>query len=93
MAISRQQFIQLFKDGELKKLFVQVLGWDNDKYSFTEKINEENFTCECLAEKSGFKIVLIKASDSSGLPVYAKRKKISNNRTGYKNDINAKKAR
>jgi len=78
MAISRQQFMQLFKDGELKKLFVQVLGWDNDKYSFTEKINEESFACECLAEKSGFKIVVIKPSAATEVPVYATRKKISN---------------
>lgn len=78
MAVSKEQFLQLFKTADLKKLFVQVLGWDSDKYSFSEKLNEETFTCECIAEKSGFKLVLVKPASGNEIPVYATRKKISN---------------
>lgn len=78
MAVSKEQFLQLFKSADLKKLFVQVLGWDSDKYSFSEKLNEETFTCECIAEKSGFKLVLVKPASGNEIPVYATRKKISN---------------
>lgn len=78
MAVSKEQFLQLFKSADLKKLFVQVLGWDSDKYSFLEKLNEETFTCECIAEKSGFKLVLVKPASGNEIPVYATRKKISN---------------
>jgi len=78
MAVSKEQFLQLFKTADLKKLFVQVLGWDSDKYSFSEKLNEEAFTCECIAEKSGFKIVLVKPASGKEVPVYAIRKKVSN---------------
>src|SRR6476661_6866191 len=81
MAVSRNQFIQLFKNAELKKLFVQVLGWDNDKYSFTDKTNDEQFACECIAEKSGFKIVFVKPTSEDDIPVYAIRRKISNSIT------------
>lgn len=78
MAISRQQFAQLLQNGELRKIFIQALGWDSDKYAFTEKQDEEDFTCECVAEKSGFKIVLVKPAAGNDTPVYSTRKKISN---------------
>jgi hypothetical protein len=78
MAIPKQQFIELFRNNELKKLFREVLGWDSDKYQFTEKANDETFHCECIAEKSGFKIVLVKPEHNSEIPVYAIRKKLDN---------------
>lgn len=78
MAASKQQFIQLLKSNDLKKLFVQLLGWDNDRLTFTEKLNEEVFACECIVEKSGFKIVVVKPKTGNGIPVYAIRKRLGN---------------
>jgi hypothetical protein len=76
MALSKNQFTQLIKQGELKKLFIQ-LGWNADGIKFNEKAGDQTFACESIAEKTGFKVVLVKEA-AAEMPLYAIRKKLSN---------------
>ncbi len=77
MTLARKQFAQLIKSVKLKELFIQ-LGWNNDNTRFQEKLMDDTFSFETVAEKSGFKIIWVKPLHSKELPLYSTRKQLSN---------------
>jgi len=73
MSISKQKFSTYIKSFNFKELFNE-LGWDNDKTVNPLIVDDQNYTLQSVAEKSGFRIFICKIDGK--LPDYALRRKI-----------------
>jgi hypothetical protein len=72
MAVSKQTFSDYIKQFQFRELF-NDMGWDNDRTTQPIVVDNETYSLQAVAQKSGFKILSLQAVT---LPAYATRKKI-----------------
>jgi hypothetical protein len=75
MALSKQQFSDYIKQFNFLELF-NDMGWNNDKTKQPIVVDNDTYTLQAVAEKSGFKILLCNPLSNGVLPDYNTRKKI-----------------
>lgn len=82
MSLSKQEFSKYIKQFNFRELF-NDMGWNNDKTSQPIVVDNETYTLQAVAEKSGFKILLCLPDRQAGnplsnglIPDYNTRKKI-----------------
>ncbi|HCI56454.1 MAG TPA: Eco57I restriction-modification methylase domain-containing protein [Bacteroidales bacterium] len=71
-AISKQEFKRYIESFDFVNLFNQ-LGWTYIDEQFPVKLKEETYLFNCVAEKSGFRIIVFKPANENYLPDYATR--------------------
>jgi hypothetical protein len=77
MSLSKQEFSNYIKQFHFRELF-NDMGWNNDKTKQPIGVDNQTYTIESVAEKSGFKILLCNPLADGLLPDYSIRKKIEN---------------
>jgi hypothetical protein len=75
MALSKKEFSDYIKQFNFRELF-NDMGWNNDKNTQPIVIDNETYTLQAVAEKSGFKILICNPLSNGLIPDYSKRKKI-----------------
>jgi len=75
MAIDKIEFSKYIKEFNFRELF-NDMGWNNDKTSQPIVVDNETYTLQAVAEKSGFKIMVCHPLLSGLIPDYNIRKKI-----------------
>jgi hypothetical protein len=75
MALDKKQFSNYIKQFNFRELF-NDMGWNNDKTSQPIVVDNETYTLQAVAEKSGFKILLCNPLSNGLIPDYNTRKKI-----------------
>jgi len=75
MALDKKQFSNYIKQFNFRELF-NDMGWNNDKTTQPIVVDNETYTLQAVAEKSGFKILLCNPLPNGLIPDYNNRKKI-----------------
>lgn len=75
MALDKKQFSNYIKQFNFRELF-NDMGWNNDKTTQPIVVDNETYTLQAVAEKSGFKILLCNPLSNGLIPDYNNRKKI-----------------
>jgi hypothetical protein len=75
MALDKKQFSNYIKQFNFRELF-NDMGWNNDKTSQPIVVDNDTYTLQAVAEKSGFKILLCNPLSNGLIPDYNTRKKI-----------------
>lgn len=75
MSIDKKQFSNYIKQFNFRELF-NDMGWNNDKTTQPIVVDNETYTLQAVAEKSGFKILLCNPLSNGLIPDYNTRKKI-----------------
>lgn len=75
MSLTKQQFSEYIKNFKFRELF-NDMGWNNDKTTLPIIIDNNTYTLQSVAEKSGFKILLCNPLSHGLIPDYSTRKKI-----------------
>lgn len=75
MALSKQEFSAYIKQFQFRELF-NDMGWNNDRTKLQITPDENVYTLQAVAEKSGFKILVCPPSPDGIIPNYNTRKKI-----------------
>lgn len=75
MALSKQEFSTYIKQFQFRELF-NDMGWNNDRTKLQITPDENGYTLQAVAEKSGFKILVCSPDPDGLIPDYNTRKKI-----------------
>ncbi len=75
MALSKQEFSAYIKQFHFRELF-NDMGWNNDRTKLQITPDENIYTLQAVAEKSGFKILTCPPDPEGVIPEYNIRKKI-----------------
>ncbi len=75
MTLSKQEFSSYIKQFRFRELF-NDMGWNNDKTKLQIIPDENTYTLQAVAEKSGFKILVCPSDSNELIPDYNTRKKI-----------------
>lgn len=75
MALDKKDFSTYIKQFNFRELF-NDMGWNNDKTTQPIVVDNETYTLQAVAEKSGFKILLCNPLSNGLIPDYNTRKKI-----------------
>jgi hypothetical protein len=75
MALDKKEFSTYIKQFNFRELF-NDMGWNNDKTTQPIVVDNETYTLQAVAEKSGFKILLCNPLSNGLIPDYNTRKKI-----------------
>ncbi|MCF8226751.1 MAG: Eco57I restriction-modification methylase domain-containing protein [Bacteroidales bacterium] len=75
MALSKQEFSAYIKQFQFRELF-NAMGWNNDRTKLQITPDENIYTLQAVAEKSGFKILVCPPDPDGLIPDYNTRKKI-----------------
>lgn len=75
MALDKKDFSTYIKQFNFRELF-NDMGWNNDKTTQPIVVDNETYTLQAVAEKSGFKILLCNPLTNGLIPDYNTRKKI-----------------
>jgi hypothetical protein len=75
MALDKKQFSNYIKKFNFRELF-NDMGWNNDKTTQPIVVDNDTYTLQAVAEKSGFKILLCNLLSNGLIPDYNTRKKI-----------------
>lgn len=75
MALTKQEFSRYIKQFAFRELFNEM-GWNNDKTSQPIIVNNETYTVQAVAEKSGFKILVCSPTQAGDIPDYYTRKQL-----------------
>lgn len=75
MALDKKDFSTYIKQFNFRELF-NDMGWNNDKTTQPIVVDNETYTLQAVAEKSGFKILLCNPLSNGLIPEYNTRKKI-----------------
>lgn len=75
MALSKQEFATYIKQFQFRELF-NDMGWNNDRTKVPVTPDEQVFSLQAVAEKSGFRIFLCPPDPDGTIPCYNTRKKI-----------------
>lgn len=75
MNLTKQEFSNYIKQFNFRELF-NDMGWNNDKTTQPIVVDNETYTLQAVAEKSGFKILLCNPLSNGLIPDYNTRKKI-----------------
>lgn len=75
MAIDREVFSNYIRQFNFRELFNE-LGWNNDRTTQLIVVDNETYTLQAIAEKSGFKILLCNPPSNGLIPDYNTRKKV-----------------
>lgn len=75
MSLSKTEFSNYIKDFKFRELF-NYMGWNNDKTIQPIVVDNETYTLQAVAEKSGFKILLCNPLSNGVIPCYSTRKQI-----------------
>ncbi|MFA7380147.1 MAG: DNA methyltransferase [Bacteroidia bacterium] len=75
MSLSKQEFSNYIKQFNFRELF-NDMGWNNDKTAQPIVVDNETYSLQAVAEKSGFKILLCNPLPNGLLPDYNTRRKI-----------------
>lgn len=75
MALDKKQFSNYIKQYNFRELF-NDMGWNNDKTTQPIVVDNDTYTLQAVAEKSGFKILLCDPLSNGLIPDYNTRKKI-----------------
>ncbi|MDR2840488.1 MAG: hypothetical protein LBV75_04395, partial [Paludibacter sp.] len=73
--MNKQQFSADIKQFNFRELF-NDMGWNNDHTTQPIVIDNDTYTLQAVAEKSGFKILLCNPLSNGIIPDYSTRKKI-----------------
>ena len=77
MAINRKRIRQCLSDFDFKTLFIEELGWDRfTRAAIDVPLDNGSYRLQPLTEKGGVTALECQASDESGLPDKADRRKI-----------------
>ena len=69
MSLSKQEFSNYIKQFNFRELF-NDMGWNNDKKTQPIVVDNETYTLQAVAEKSGFKILLCNPLSNGLIPDY-----------------------
>ncbi|QQR95230.1 MAG: hypothetical protein IPJ93_00050 [Bacteroidota bacterium] len=75
MALTKKDFSTYIKQFNFRELF-NDMGWNNDRTTQPIVVDNETYTLQAVAEKSGFKILLCNPLSNGLIPDYNTRKKI-----------------
>jgi len=75
MSLTKREFSNYIKQFNFRELF-NDMGWNNDKTTQPIVVDNETYTLQAVAEKSGFKILLCNPRSNGLIPDYNTRKKI-----------------
>ncbi len=75
MSLEKKDFSNYIKAFNFRELF-NDMGWNNDKTTQPIVVDNETYTLQAVAEKSGFKILLCNPLSNGLIPDYNTRKKI-----------------
>jgi len=75
MSLDKKDFSTYIKQFNFRELF-NDMGWNNDKTTQPIVVDNEAYTLQAVAEKSGFKILLCNPLSNGLIPDYNTRKKI-----------------
>lgn len=75
MALDKEVFSNYIRQFNFRELF-NDMGWNNDKTTQPIVVDNETYTLQAVAEKSGFKILLCNPLSNGLIPDYNTRKKI-----------------
>ncbi len=75
MSLDKKEFSNYIKQFKFRELF-NDMGWNNDKTTQPIVVDNETYTLQAVAEKSGFKILLCNPLSNGLIPDYNTRKKI-----------------
>ncbi len=80
MSLDKKDFSTYIKQFKFRELF-NDMGWNNDKTTQPIVVDNETYTLQAVAEKSGFKILILQSGNptnpnSDSIPDYNTRKKI-----------------
>jgi len=75
MSLSKHKFSSYIKQFQFRELF-NDMGWNNDKSKFQITPDDNVYTLQAVAEKSGFKILVCPPGTDGLIPDYNTRKKI-----------------
>lgn len=75
MSLSKQEFSSHIKQFQFRELF-NNLGWNNDSNKLQISSDENIYTLQVVAEKSGFKILVCPSGPNGLIPDYHFRKKL-----------------
>lgn len=75
MALSKQEFSAYIKQFQFRELF-NDMGWNNDRTKLQITPDENSYTLQAVAEKSGFKILVCPPDPDGIIPDYDTRKKV-----------------
>lgn len=75
MGLDKKDFLNYIKLFQFRELF-NDMGWNNDKTTQPIVVDNETYTLQAVAEKSGFKILLCNPLANGLIPDYNTRKKI-----------------
>lgn len=80
MHITKKQFSDFIHRFQFRELFNEM-GWNNDRTVQPVTVQEQTFSLQAAAEKSGFKILVCSPTTNGTIPDYATRKSIEINVT------------
>lgn len=75
MSLDKKDFSTYIRQFNFRELF-NDMGWNNDKTNQPIVVDNETYTLQAVAEKSGFKILLCNPLSNGLIPDYNTRKKI-----------------
>ena len=75
MALDKKDFSTYIKQFNFRELF-NDMGWNNDKTTQPIVVENDTYTLQAVAEKSGFRILLCNPLSNGLIPDYKTRKKI-----------------
>ncbi|GCD76956.1 hypothetical protein JCM31826_04380 [Thermaurantimonas aggregans] len=75
MSLDKKDFSNYIKQFKFRELFNEM-GWNNDKTTQPIIVDNETYTLQAVAEKSGFKILVCHPNARGLIPDYNTRKKI-----------------
>lgn len=75
MSLDKKDFATYIEQFNFRELF-NDMGWNNDKTTQPIVVDNETYTLQAVAEKSGFKILLCNPLSNGLIPDYNTRKKI-----------------
>ena len=76
MSLNAARARQLLAAGDLRKLFVEELGWDRHSTPLQITVGASNLSLAALAHKRGMVAYQCAAPEGERLPDYAERRKI-----------------
>lgn len=80
MTLTKQQFSDFIHRFQFRELFNEM-GWNNDRTVQPVTVQEQTFTLQAVAEKSGFKILVCSPATQGSVPDYSTRRAIEVNVT------------
>ena len=76
MALSKPEFTAYIKAFDFRGLFIEGLGWNNDKGSQSIPVDTKAYTVQNIAEKSGFRILVCSPPAGEVIPALNIRRQI-----------------